>query len=61
MIIERVGGLSTRDFIEHFVAPRRPVVLTDAIHDWPALGRWTPAWFRETARAPRRCPTSPPT
>lgn len=48
MIIERVGGLSTRDFIEHFVAPRRPVVLTDAIHDWPALGRWTPAWFRET-------------
>jgi hypothetical protein len=47
MNIERVGGLSARDFIEHFVAPRKPVVLTDAIHDWPALGRWTPDWFRQ--------------
>jgi len=48
MNIERVGGISARDFIERFVAPRKPVVLTDAISDWPALGLWTPDWFHTT-------------
>src|SRR5690606_28861199 len=25
-----------------------PVVLTGMARGWPAVGRWTPAWFRET-------------
>jgi histone arginine demethylase JMJD6 len=44
--IERVHGLSHRDLFRRYVMPMRPVVVTDAINHWRALGRWTPEFFR---------------
>lgn len=37
--------------LERFVSTylhQRPVVLTGMTGGWPAVGKWTPAWFRET-------------
>lgn len=44
--IERRDRLSNREFQRDYVARLRPVVLTHAIDHWPALGKWTPDWFR---------------
>lgn len=44
--IERVGGLSQEEFVRRYRKPRRPVILTDALRQWPALGRYTPEFFK---------------
>jgi hypothetical protein len=44
--IERVGAIDAREFHARFVAPEIPVILTRMIEDWPALRRWTPAYFQ---------------
>lgn len=46
--IERISGVSHREFVRRFIDPQRPVVLTDAIAHWRAVGRWTPEFFRAT-------------
>jgi hypothetical protein len=33
--------------MHEYVLKNRPVVLTDAARDWPALSKWTPEFFRE--------------
>lgn len=43
--LERRSGLSARDFIREFVVPGRPVILSDNARQWPAMGKWTPAFF----------------
>ncbi len=54
--IERVGGIGVAEFVRRFRKPRRPVVLTDAMKDWPALRKYTPDYFRrEYADVPVRC------
>jgi histone arginine demethylase JMJD6 len=45
--IERRSGLSAQEFTGDYVRENRPVVLTDAATNWPALSRWTPAFFKE--------------
>ena len=44
--VERIAGIGVTDFVTRYRKPRRPVVLTDALHDWPALVRFTPEFFR---------------
>ena len=44
--LPRVRGLSSQDFLDHFYAPGRPVVIEGAISGWPALERWTPDYLR---------------
>jgi hypothetical protein len=46
--IERHCRLAGQDFLEHYYAPGRPVILVGELSDWPALGRWTPRYLRET-------------
>lgn len=43
--IERIDRLDPEVFLRRHLVPRRPVIVTQAIHDWPALTRWTPARF----------------
>lgn len=47
MQVERVDRISRQDFNEHFVKPRRPVILTGLIDAWPAAQKWSLDWFRE--------------
>jgi hypothetical protein len=36
------------EFFRAYWAAHRPVVLTDVTARWPALRKWTPAWFKKT-------------
>ena len=44
--IDRRVGLTREQFEQEYLLPLRPVVLTDAIEHWSALGRWSPAFFK---------------
>jgi hypothetical protein len=46
--IERHCRLAGQDFLEHYYAPGRPVILVGEMSEWPALARWTPRYLRET-------------
>jgi hypothetical protein len=46
--LERVHRPSLAQFHERFVGPRRPVVLTGVIDDWPARQRWTADYLDAT-------------
>ncbi len=40
-------GLSCQEFASEYLVPNRPVILTDGLAPWKAVGRWTPAFFRD--------------
>lgn len=44
--VERIAGTPVSEFAARYRSPRRPVILTDALRDWPALERFTPEYFR---------------
>jgi cupin-like protein len=45
--IDRRAGLSREQFEREYLNPLRPVILTDAISHWGALGRWNTQFFKE--------------
>ena len=44
--VDRRQRLTHAEFVSDYLYPLRPVILTDAINHWRALGRWTPQFFR---------------
>jgi hypothetical protein len=44
--IEKVSGLTRRDFEEEYLKKNKPVVFTDLVADWPATDKWTFDWLR---------------
>jgi histone arginine demethylase JMJD6 len=44
--IDRRSNLSYEDFIREYVRKKRPVIITDAAKDWPALKTWNLEYFR---------------
>lgn len=44
--IERVSGLSRRDFEEEYLKNSKPVILTDVATKWAATGKWTFEWLK---------------
>lgn len=56
MEVERRSKLPYAQFVREYVLPRKPVILTDAVDQCPALRRWTPDYFRERF-GDRRLPT----
>lgn len=53
--IERIAGIGVAEFAARYRRTRRPVVLADALRDWPALKRFTPEFFlRDFAERPVR-------
>jgi histone arginine demethylase JMJD6 len=45
--IPRRSNLSYEQFAAEHLYPGRPVVITDALKDWKAVGRWTPEFFKQ--------------
>lgn len=45
--IEVIQAPDFQTFVKKFYSTMRPVVLKGGIDHWPALGRWTPEYFRE--------------
>jgi hypothetical protein len=46
--LTRRHGMTHAEFLTTYVAPLQPVVLADSLNRWDAVGRWTPAYFRQT-------------
>ncbi|HZM01120.1 MAG TPA: cupin-like domain-containing protein [Planctomycetota bacterium] len=46
--VERVHRPPLERFVEDYLRPQRPVVLTGAIDDWPALTRWDQDYLRRS-------------
>jgi len=46
-VVERRAGLTPKLFQQEYVNQNRPVILTDVLSHWPALGKWTPRFFAE--------------
>lgn len=47
--IDRVCGLSKKDFLQQYFKPQKPVILEDAISNWPAYERWNFDYIRLVA------------
>src|SRR5262245_34177374 len=45
--IPRIAPPSLEEFEAEYVKRSRPVILGGAIDDWPAMRRWSPAYFKE--------------
>ncbi len=45
--VERVSGLTKEQFKEEYLKPKKPVIFTDLIDDWPAKSKWTWNYFIE--------------
>ena len=45
--VDKRENLTREEFLHEYVLKNRPVVLKDAARCWKALGKWTPAFFRE--------------
>lgn len=45
--VEKRSHVSRDEFIERYVRGSRPLVLTEAARDWPALKRWSPQDLKE--------------
>lgn len=44
--VDKRSKLSRREFIEQYVEPGLPVVLTDVVGAWPAMGKITPEYLK---------------
>src|ERR1700739_4192245 len=45
--VDRRSQLTFEQFVHEYRDPGNPVILTDAISDWPALRKWSPEFFKE--------------
>ncbi len=43
--IDRVDHISPEDFREKYFKPRKPVIITQLSHDWPAFTKWNWDYF----------------
>lgn len=46
VIAKQSGSLSRQEFDEHYLLPRQPLVLRNAMSDMPAVGKWSVEFFR---------------
>jgi lysine-specific demethylase 8 len=46
--VERVSGLSPRDFVETYEPVDKPVVIAGGAADWLAVARWSPEFLKQT-------------
>lgn len=48
--VERRQNLSFQEFVNEYLFPNRPVILTDAAAGWRALSRWSASFFAQEFR-----------
>jgi len=45
--IDRRENLSYEEFVSEYLYPLKPVIISRALDQWPALQRWTPEFFQQ--------------
>lgn len=48
--VDRVSNLGYAEFEARYLAPNKPVLITDALDHWAAVGKWTPKFFADNYR-----------
>jgi hypothetical protein len=46
--INRVEDITKEDFINNYLNPRKPLIISKASENWPALKKWTFEYLKET-------------
>ncbi len=46
-VVPRLAKLPRQQFLDEHYALSRPVVMTGAMEDWPAMTRWTPQYLKD--------------
>jgi hypothetical protein len=46
--IDRVEDIIKEDFINNYLNPRKPLIISKATENWPALKKWTFEYLKET-------------
>lgn len=49
--IERRSNLTYDEFSREYLIPNRPVIITDGLKEWRAVGKWTPDFFENQYRS----------
>lgn len=44
--VDRHTTISQKDLLNEYVHKNRPVIITDVAKSWPAVGKWTPQFFK---------------
>jgi len=44
--IDKRTKLTREEFIENYLKPKRPVIFTDLVKDWPAARKWSFEWLQ---------------
>ena len=47
--IDRVKRISKEDFLKRYFKPQKPVIIEQAIEDWPAIDKWSLDYMAEVA------------
>jgi hypothetical protein len=45
--VERRANLASDEFLEHYYSANRPVILTELLKNWTALGKWDPKYLKD--------------
>lgn len=45
--VDKRSNLSHAELLKEYIEPSIPVVLADAVQNWPAMGKFTPQYFKE--------------
>jgi cupin-like protein len=45
--VDKVSTINSKDFVESYFKPLKPLVIKDVAKAWPALTKWTPEFFKE--------------
>lgn len=45
--IERISRISSSDFYSRYIKTQKPVVITDQMTSWPAMGKWSLDFFAQ--------------
>ena len=45
--VDRIGNVSRQEFVEKYLKPQLPVILTDVANSWPAMDRWNLKYLEE--------------
>lgn len=45
--VDRIANVSRQEFVEKYLKPQLPVVLTDVATSWPAMNRWNLKYLEE--------------
>ncbi|MBK7270540.1 MAG: cupin-like domain-containing protein [Flavobacteriales bacterium] len=45
--VDRHATIGQKELLNEYVNNNKPVIITDSAKQWPAVGKWTPEFFKK--------------